>query len=162
MPKKHKINFHKEKIMEREREIFKTSLMKGTKITACTLLFILVVTLVTFGIKSLFSIMISYSLQHKETTSYIIYLSGLFSIIYSYWALHVYCFYFKHNTIITTTNIKVSRTDFYVLAMTYSSIVIEFMLAILIIALPFDWTLLAEQVILLISIVINIFVLFYS
>lgn len=38
MPKKHKINFHKEKIMEREREIFKTSLMKGTKITACTLL----------------------------------------------------------------------------------------------------------------------------
>ncbi|EFN7678992.1 hypothetical protein EGX61_22635 [Escherichia coli] len=106
--------------------------------------------------------MISYSLQHKETTSYIIYLSGLFSIIYSYWALHVYCFYFKHNTIITTTNIKVSRTDFYVLAMTYSSIVIEFMLAILIIALPFDWTLLAEQVILLISIVINIFVLFYS
>ena len=31
MPKKHKINLHKEKIMEREREIFKTSLMKGTK-----------------------------------------------------------------------------------------------------------------------------------
>lgn len=103
--------------------------------------------------------MISYSLQHKETTSYIIYLSGFFSITYSYWASHVYRFYFKHNTIITTTNIKVSRTDFYVLAMTYSGIVIEFMLAIFIIALPFDQTSLAGQVILLISIIINIFVL---
>ncbi len=128
--------------MGREREIFKTSLMKGTKITACTL--------------------ISYSLQHKETTSYIIYLSGFFSIIYSYWALHAYCFYFKYNTIITTTNIKVSRTDFYVLAKAYSGIVVEFVLAIFIIALPFDRTLLAEQVILPISIIINIFVLFYS
>lgn len=27
MPQKHKINFHKEKIMERERNIFKTSLI---------------------------------------------------------------------------------------------------------------------------------------
>ena len=64
---KHKINFHKEKIMEREREILKTSLLKGTKVTACTLLSILIVIFAAFGIESLFSIMMSYFLQHKET-----------------------------------------------------------------------------------------------
>ncbi|MBB9855427.1 hypothetical protein FSI66_022095 [Escherichia coli] len=156
---KHKINFHKEKIMGCKREIFKTSLMKGTKVTACTLLSILIIIFAAFGIKTLFSIMMSYFLQHKETTTYIIYISGFFSIIYSYWASYVYRFYFKHNTIITTTNIKISRTDFYVFAITYSGIAIEFMIFIFIIRLPFDWTLLAEQVNLLISIIINIFIL---
>lgn len=159
---KHKMNFHKEKIMEREREILKTSLLKGTKVTACTLLSILIIIFATFGIKTLFSIMMSYFLQHKETTTYIIYISGFFSIIYSYWASYICYFYFKHNNIITTANLKVSRTDFYVLAITYSGIAIEFMIFIFIIRLPFDWTLLAEQVILLISIIINIFVLYCS
>ena len=159
---KHKINFHKEKIMERKREILKTSLLKGIKVTACTLLSILIIIFAAFGIKTLFSIMMSYFLQHKETTTYIIYISGFFSIIYSYWASYVCYFYFKHNNIITTANLKVSRTDFYVLAITCSGIAIEYMIFIFIIILPFDWTLLAEQVILLISITINIFVLYCS
>ncbi len=147
--------------MEREREILKTSLLKGTKVTACTLLSILII-IAAFGIKTLFSIMMSYFLQHKETTTYIIYISVFFSIIYSYWASYVCYFYFKHNNIITTANLKVSRTDFYVLAITYSGIAIEFMFFIFIIRLPFNWALLAEQIILLISIIINIFVLYCS
>lgn len=148
--------YHVKKAIKCEREIINIKIKENAITIAFTLLTISFFILTDFGVKTLSSIITPYYLDHQKISTYIIYAAVGVSVIYAHWTTYVCHFYLNNNFGITANRVKNNRNSIYTIALMWSGIFIKMMIVLFILSLPFEWVLLVEQVILTISIIINI------